>query len=806
MKSRPSLTWFKPAFFNPELPVSTAVAPTEAVKTEREQRVSINAFRDGTMRQFLKAQKPSDFTTHQDQFAAVIDRVATFAQVNANQVTPALSAASVARMKENLNDFKTHVINTDIDFFCANRATIYSEGKATLHEIDERLHMDTISLQSRMNVLQALTPGLPMCSGGVMTSLQEALQTLQLGESGLKGAAYQTKAKIVEALILDHVRANHVYGPGNEVHYVNQYFNIIASQVGLPPRKDPYVTIAKPFVRPFNIDHCKKTLNARLRPEALAMAMADDYLSKVKNAVVEKQGALDLTGPVDGKQLEKLFRICSDVQSDILDKEFGKVSMDNFLPALEDREGVPPTHQLATSPIAIAQHFLQELKKQELVNYEKTFNLSDENSPNGTLKMLGTLLWTDREGVCEEAKLADILAVSPQEMHRTLTEKEGMSREESYAILAALVQQVTKITTQDRTTSVPAAWIKELVDLYHQNGKGVCGLPEMMIRPDRTAIEAMRHSDQFKRACNRGLRNVRLTKGATVIDPRWSNLLAMLAIKQGHGAALDVMCGNMLHLNVLDQDGRSFASHAAESGHVNVLEVLEDHGVNLSDPDEGGNTPLMLATNMGHVDAVRFLCDRFDINYFNFNGMTPVMHAAYNGDVEVLGVMLDAGGNIQARNRIGLSALALAAHHGHGGAVDVLIANHANVNAKDNKGVSVLMIAINSGQNDVLNKLIAKRASVDTCDNAGDSPLILAVLKGDDSVIEILVRANAKLDATNNAGKTALMVAVESNNLSAVEALVAAGADLSIKNKDNKDAAMIAADLVHMEIFNKLVV
>ena len=793
---------FKPEFYKSDLPESTPVVLTRAIKKERKKRVLITPFHGGTMEDFLDQQLPANFRIHQDQYAAVIDRVAKFAQVNANQVTPALSAKTVKKIKKDLNDFKTHVVNTNIDFFRAHRTTIYDEGKTALHAIDERLHMDTIPVQSRMNVLQTLTPGLTVCSGAVMTALTVALQTLELDGTGLKGMAYQTKTRMVEALILEHVRANHTYTPNYEVHYVNAYFNAIAPRVGLLPRADPYVRLVQSSVHRSDIDRCEKIVDARLKPEALATAMADDYLSKITNAVVENQGASDLTDPVEGDQLTKLSKICEQVQEVTLNKEFGEVPMGSFLPALD---GMQFTHQLASNSIAVAQHFLQELKGQELVAYDKTINLSDKNSPNGTLKMLGTLLWVEKGGICHEAKLADILALSPNEMHRILREQEGMSRADSYAILGNLVRQITQIATQDHTTSVPATWVRELVDLYDQNGRGMYTSPERLMPAKIATAERRPYLKELVKAYFRGKRNIVFSKGATLIDPRWSNPLAMLAIKQGHAAALDVMCSKMLHLNLLDEDGRWFASHAAECGHVNVLEVLKKHGVDLGSPDIGGATPLAYATRMGHVDAVRFLCQSdVEVNASGRDNSTALMHAAWVGNTEVLNVLLEFNAEVNLKNDSGISVLAMAAIRGRGDAVDALIADGADINAVSNTSVSVLMFATGHGHNEVLSKLIAKGASVDTCDNKGHSPLIAAVYARNDSAIEILVRANAKLDVINNAGETALMLAVESNNLSAVAALLAAGADLRIKNRYGYDAAAIAVERNYMEILDRL--
>ena len=730
------------------------------------------------MEDFLNVQKRTEFKTHLTQFEAVIDHVSAFAELNAHDVTPTLSRDAVEGIKDDLEDFKRHVVNTDRDFFCAHRSTVYDAGKDTMHEIDELLHLDTISLQHRMTVLQAMTPGLRMCSGAVMTSLEEALQSLRLDGSGVKGVAYRTKAKIVEALVIDHVRENHRYGTSNEVHFVNHYFNIVAPLVGLPPREDPYVSIAVPHVTLSHIrDYFRKTF-AGFTPEAVAMVMADDYLSKVKDEVVQRQTTSDLTGPVSADQLTALFEICKTVKRTRLDKEFGDVPIGVFVHAVAIRDGM--AYQLTSQPIPLAQHFLQVLKGQELVDYQDTVNLSDDESQDGTLKMLGRLLWVDKEGFCVEAQLADLLKTSPKAIYRILTKNEDICLSQRYAILDTLCQQVVQITKQDSVASVPAVWIEELADLYHQDCKA------RQITPSGSQTNA-------------------LANGTKVGDPSWSGPIAMLAAMNGHSQVLDALCGASANPNETCENGRSLAIHAAAKGYVAVLDVLFNRRANFNAQDHLGNSPILVATINGHLDTVKFLCAAgVDVDSKNIYGSTAVMEAATHGRSEVLRVLLAAGADIKSINHGGLSALMFAASRGHAEAIDILIEGGENMHAKDICGSSVLMYATAFDQVDVLKKLIEAGASVDTPDLSGTTPLMLAIVKGHTSSAEILVRFNAQLNVTNRDGKTALMIAVESNNMAAVLVLVKAGADLGIKDASDHDAASLAAYLGHTEIVDRL--
>ncbi|MDH4172453.1 MAG: ankyrin repeat domain-containing protein [Betaproteobacteria bacterium] len=85
--------------------------------------------------------------------------------------------------------------------------------------------------------------------------------------------------------------------------------------------------------------------------------------------------------------------------------------------------------------------------------------------------------------------------------------------------------------------------------------------------------------------------------------------------------------------------------------------------------------------------------------------------AAAAGDVFALETMLNAGADVDAKDRYGQSALMLAAHRGHLVAVEALLRHGANLNVTAKYGLSALMLSIVAGHEAVARALV--RAGAD---------------------------------------------------------------------------------------------
>ena len=118
-----------------------------------------------------------------------------------------------------------------------------------------------------------------------------------------------------------------------------------------------------------------------------------------------------------------------------------------------------------------------------------------------------------------------------------------------------------------------------------------------------------------------------------------------------------------------------------------------------------------------------------------FNGAELNLHAGLSGsplttaigeDLETVGLLLDLGADIEARDEQGRTALLYASSNGEFEAVEYLLARGANINAVNNLGQNVTHLAAQEQSVAVLKMLIAKGANYKKIDQEGRNLLHLA--------------------------------------------------------------------------------
>ncbi len=123
-----------------------------------------------------------------------------------------------------------------------------------------------------------------------------------------------------------------------------------------------------------------------------------------------------------------------------------------------------------------------------------------------------------------------------------------------------------------------------------------------------------------------------------------------------------------------------------------------------------GATPLLVAAKSGDAKSVALLIKyKAMVDLPNMDGVTPLMAAAgvghsfnptrgrYKTDdeaVECLKLLKEAGGNVNAQNKQGMSALHAAASLGWDGTIKTLVANGAQLEALDSNGLTPIDYAV----------------------------------------------------------------------------------------------------------------
>ena len=138
--------------------------------------------------------------------------------------------------------------------------------------------------------------------------------------------------------------------------------------------------------------------------------------------------------------------------------------------------------------------------------------------------------------------------------------------------------------------------------------------------------------------------------------------------------------GNDRGLDTMLTTGTTPVLRAAKAFDAPAIRLLLAHGARLDLANTRGITPLMAAAGMGSVDAdTRGVYTTEDVQ---------------QRSIESLTLLLKAGGDINARDPRGLTALHEAARWGWNEVVKFLVANGADVMAKDNRGNTVVDSAL----------------------------------------------------------------------------------------------------------------
>lgn len=175
------------------------------------------------------------------------------------------------------------------------------------------------------------------------------------------------------------------------------------------------------------------------------------------------------------------------------------------------------------------------------------------------------------------------------------------------------------------------------------------------------------------------------------------------------------------------------------------------------------------------------------------NELSPIMVAAYHGEMELADFLADKTGNLTifecaATGRINQTALLLAR--------DPLL-----VNAYAEDGFQPLGLACYFGHHQMAEFLIKAGAAVNSParNGLGAAPLHSAAAAGQLKLVNLLLDNDADPNTREQNGSTPLHIAAENGNSEIIRALLFNGATLTIRNQDEKLPIDLATAAGHHE-------
>ena len=193
----------------------------------------------------------------------------------------------------------------------------------------------------------------------------------------------------------------------------------------------------------------------------------------------------------------------------------------------------------------------------------------------------------------------------------------------------------------------------------------------------------------------------------------------------------------------------------------------------------------------GDKDAVQELVDaRPELaEKRNEAGLSPVLHALYNGKADLAEVLLNANPALDVFDT---------AATGRTQGMQELLENEPELAQRwSSDGFTALHYAAFFGQEAAARILLERGAKVELVarnESIRVTPLHSAAAGGHAAIVKLLLEAGADPNAAQDGGFTPLHSAANNDDRESAEALLAVGADPSLKTDEGKTAAELAGD------------
>ena len=260
-----------------------------------------------------------------------------------------------------------------------------------------------------------------------------------------------------------------------------------------------------------------------------------------------------------------------------------------------------------------------------------------------------------------------------------------------------------------------------------------------------------------------------------------------------------------------DMDSASMKeSLTIESPSVEASKLVSEIDSQKDHVDTNGRTLLHTSAYQGNLDIVNLLLTKgVNIKAVDKSNQTPLNLASRQGHVDVVSALLTAGSKVDHVDEEGWTALRSSAWGGHTGVVSLLLAAGASVNIADMDKRTALRAAAWGGHEDIVMKLLESNADVNIADNEGRTALIAAAYMGHTEIVEHLLDYNASIDHSDCDGRTALSVAAlcipaSKGHEKVVSLLLERGAAVNHQDKDGMTPLLVAAYEGHSDVCEML--
>ncbi|XP_048952655.1 ankyrin repeat domain-containing protein 26-like isoform X4 [Canis lupus dingo] len=245
-------------------------------------------------------------------------------------------------------------------------------------------------------------------------------------------------------------------------------------------------------------------------------------------------------------------------------------------------------------------------------------------------------------------------------------------------------------------------------------------------------------------------------------------------------------------LNKRDRKNRTALHLACAIGSVDMVKILVLSQCQLNLRDGENRTALVKAVQCQEEACVDILLRKgADVNTKDFKDNTALHYAAYEGNISIARKLLLNKGDIEAKNKDGLTPLLVAVNEKKEKMVAFLL-EEANINAVDYTNRSCLHLACANGHEDMVKLLVDRKCQLNLRDVENTTALLKAVQSQDEACVDILLKHGANPDLKDIKGNTALHYAALGDNVTIAQKLLLKKVNMEIRNKDGLTPLLLA--------------
>ncbi len=174
-----------------------------------------------------------------------------------------------------------------------------------------------------------------------------------------------------------------------------------------------------------------------------------------------------------------------------------------------------------------------------------------------------------------------------------------------------------------------------------------------------------------------------------------------------------------------------------------------------------------------------------DVNARDRNGLTAIHKAAFRGDISYMQILLDKGARLDIRGNDGQTVVHAAVVGDSVAAMQWLKDNGMDLNAQDDRGWTPAFVAASNGNASALQWLLDNGVNQDFRNRSGSTAVHIAAANGKISTLQVLKDNGANLDIRDNVGMTVVHKAVgEDGSIPVLQWLKNNGANIFARDND----------------------